>query len=91
MLSLSLVLFAFATIIGWNVYGECAVRYLFGENGVRIYQVIYMFCVYLGAVITLDVVWGISDIFNFLMAVPNLLCLWGLRRKIEINDRKIKH
>lgn len=91
MLSLSLVLFAFATIIGWNVYGECAVRYLFGENSVRIYQVIYMFCVYLGAVITLDVVWGISDIFNFLMAVPNLLCLWGLRRKIEINDRKIKH
>ena len=86
MLSVSLVLFAFATIIGWNVYGECAVRYLFGEKGVRIYQVVYMMCVYFGAVITLDVVWGISDLFNFLMAVPNLICLLGLRREIEIKE-----
>ena len=84
MLSVSLVLFAFATIIGWNVYGECAVRYLFGEKGVRIYQVVYMMCVYFGAVITLDVVWGISDLFNFLMAVPNLICLLELRREIDL-------
>lgn len=91
MLSVSLVLFAFATIIGWNVYGECAVRYLFGEKGVRIYQVVYMMCVYFGAVITLDVVWGISDLFNFLMAVPNLICLLGLRREIEIKDTKKKY
>ena len=91
MLSVSLVLFAFATIIGWNVYGECAVRYLFGEKGVRIYQVVYMMCVYFGAVITLDVVWGISDLFNFLMAVPNLICLLGLHREIEIKDTKKKY
>ena len=42
--------------------------------------------VYFGAVITLDVVWGISDLFNFLMAVPNLICLLGLRREIEIKE-----
>lgn len=50
-----------------------------------------MICVYFGAVITLDVVWGISDLFNFLMAVPNLICLLGLRREIEIKDTKKKY
>ena len=48
-------------------------------------------CGYFGAVITLDVVWGISDLFNFLMAVPNLICLLGLHREIEIKDTKKKY
>ncbi len=82
ILSLSLVLFAFATIIGWNVYGECAAEYLWGKEGKKAYQVLYMLFVYLGAVISLDLVWGLSDLFNSFMAVPNLLCLWMLRKKI---------
>lgn len=82
ILSVSLVLFAFATIIGWNVYGACAVRYLWGEEGVKVYQVVYMLFVYLGAVLSLDLVWGLSDLFNSFMAVPNLLCLWLLRRTV---------
>lgn len=84
ILSVSLVLFAFATIIGWNVYGECAVCYLWGERAIRPYQVLYMLFVYLGAVISLDLVWGLSDLFNFLMALPNLLCLWLLRKSVII-------
>ena len=67
MLSISLTLFAFATIIGWNVYGTCAVRYLWGEAGVRVYQVAYMFFAYLGAVLSMELVWGISDLLNSLM------------------------
>lgn len=82
LLSLSLVLFAFATIIGWNVYGECAAEYLWGSGGKKVYQVVYMLFVYLGAVISLDLVWGLSDLFNSFMAVPNLLCLWMLRENI---------
>lgn len=82
ILSVSLVLFAFATIIGWNVYGGCAARYLWGEGGVKVYQVLYMLFAYLGAVISLDLVWGISDLFNSFMAIPNLLSLWMLQRVV---------
>ena len=82
ILSISLVLFAFATILGWCYYGECGVRFLFGEKGIKHYQVLYLFFIYLGAVISLDLVWRISDLLNALMALPNLLCLWMLRKKI---------
>ena len=83
ILTISLTLFAFATIIGWNVYGSCAVRYLWGEAGVKIYQVFYMFFAYLGAVMTMDLVWGISDLLNSFMAIPNLICLWLLRDEVR--------
>lgn len=82
ILSISLVLFAFATIIGWNYYGECAVRYLGGEKGVSGYRIIYLFAVYLGAVMSLELVWGISDLFNSFMAIPNIFCIWMLRGMI---------
>ncbi len=61
-LSLCLVLFAFATIIGWSFYGECAARYLWGERGVTVFQVIYMVFVYLGSVCSLELVWNLSDL-----------------------------
>lgn len=83
ILSISLALFAFATIIGWNVYGSCAVRYLWGEKGVRGYQVLYMFFTYLGAVMTMNLVWGISDLLNSFMAIPNLICIWLLRDEVR--------
>ena len=82
LLAVSLVLFAFATIIGWNVYGVTAVRYLAGEKGVSIYQVCYMLSVYLGAVLSMETVWGLADLFNVLMALPNLLCLFLLQREV---------
>lgn len=79
VLSAALALFAFATIIGWSFYGECAVRYLWGENRLKLYYISYIAAVYLGAVLSLDLVWTLSDLFNSLMAIPNLLCLWMLR------------
>lgn len=87
ILSMSLVLFAFATIIGWNVYGTSAVRYLWGEMAVKTYQIVYMLFVYLGAVLSLNLVWGLSDLFNSFMAIPNLLCLWMLRTTIELPEQ----
>lgn len=82
ILSVSLVLFAFATIIGWNVYGECAANYLWGVQGVKLYQVLYMLFIYFGSVISMNLVWGMSDLFNSLMAIPNLLGIWLLREQI---------
>jgi AGCS family alanine or glycine:cation symporter len=89
ILSLSMILFAFATIIGWNVYGVTAVRYLFGDKGINTYQVLYMLAVYLGAVMSMELVWGISDLFNSLMAIPNLFCLWKLRNVIKFPKTRI--
>lgn len=83
LLAVSLILFAFATILGWNVYGESAVRYLWGSAGVKVYQIVYMLFVYLGAVLSMETVWGAADFFNSLMALPNLFCLWMLRKEIR--------
>ena len=82
VLSIALVLFAFATIIGWNYYGECAAEYLWGERGISNYRVLYLFAVYLGAVMSMELVWGISDLFNSFMAIPNIFCIWMLRKVI---------
>lgn len=83
LLSVSLVLFAFATIIGWNYYGVCAVRYLGGGRGIFLYQVLYMAAVFAGAVMKDDTVWMLSDVFNALMILPNLQCVWMLRKEIQ--------
>lgn len=91
ILIVSLVLFAFATIIGWSYYGECAAGYLFGERGIGVYQILFIVTIYLGAVMSLETVWGMADIFNSLMAVPNILSLLLLRREIireTVADKK---
>lgn len=88
MLSVCLVLFAFATIIGWSFYGECAARYLWGEKGTKVFEVVYMVFVYLGAVLSLDLVWNLSDLANACMAIPNIICLWMLRRVIVSQTRR---
>ena len=83
ILSLSLVLFAFATILGWNYYGLCAVRYL-GKRK-TVYQVCYLLAGYLGCVMSLNTIWKLSDFFNIMMVIPNLICLWILRNEVKID------
>ncbi|MDO4291633.1 MAG: amino acid carrier protein [Eubacteriales bacterium] len=88
ILSACLVLFAFATIIGWSFYGECAARYLWGERGVKRFQIAYIVFVYLGSVLSVELVWNLSDLCNACMAIPNLLCLWLLRKTILRQTRE---
>lgn len=76
-------LFAFATIIGWFYCGECAVTYIFGDAGTPFYKLLFIVFVFIGAVSKLEAVWTISDIFNGLMAVPNLTGLIVLRKKVK--------
>ncbi len=83
MLSISLILFAFATIIGWSYYGERAVEYLGKGKGIRMYRILYIAAVLFGTILPLNVVWELSDLFNFLMALPNLICLWMLRKYVR--------
>lgn len=88
MLSISLVLFAYASIIGWSYYGECAVRYLGGGSKLFAYRITYIGATYFGAVMSLDFVWTVSDLFNAFMAIPNILCIWMLRKIIVGETRK---
>lgn len=89
IVTIGLVLFAFATIVAWYYYGEKCVEYLFKGNKVviRIYQVIYTVMVYVGCVASLDAVWEFADLFNGLMAVPNLIALLALSGVVKkFND-----
>lgn len=77
VITIGLTLFAFATIIAWYYYGEKCVEYLFRQKffAVRIYQLVYIVFVYIGCVTNLDTIWEFADLFNGLMAIPNLIAL----------------
>ena len=81
-LSITLILFAFATILGWCYYGECGARFLGKEKGIRNFQILYLLFLYLGAITPLTLVFHFTDLFNALMAIPNLIALFSLRKMI---------
>ena len=75
LVSLGIVLFAFSTILGWEFCGETAFAFLFGRRAIPLYRILFALAAFLGATQSLEVVWNLSDIFNALMAVPNLISL----------------
>lgn len=79
----SIVLFAFATLIGWSYYGEKGAEFLFGLRSVPIYKAVYLAAVILGCTANLQTVWSISDTLNGLMAVPNLLSVVMLSGQVR--------
>lgn len=78
IVAVSLAFFAYSTILGWSYYGEKAFQYLFRDQAVKYYRVIFTSIVFVGAVVKLDLVWTFADIMNGLMAFPNLIGLIGL-------------
>lgn len=78
LLTISLALFAFTTILGWNYYGERACIYLFGTKGVMPYRLIFIILIACGAFLKLEAIWILADIVNGLMAIPNLIALIAL-------------
>lgn len=80
ILMISLVFFAFTTILGWDYYSEKCLEYLTGGNmkAVKAYRWIYILAVFIGPYMTVAAVWTIADIFNGLMALPNLIALIAL-------------
>lgn len=82
-MSVSVSLFAFATLISWFYCGECSVRYLFGRCGVPFYKILFVFFAFIGSLAELRAVWTVSDIFNGLMALPNLAGLIILRKYVK--------
>ena len=93
--TVGIVLFAFSTILGWEYQGEKAFEYLTGNRRcILLYRVTFAMAVYVGASQTLELVWGISDIANALMALPNLVCLLLLSgevaREADAYEKTIK-
>lgn len=87
-LTISLVLFAFTTILGWNYYGERACLYVFGNKGVMPFRIIFVALVASGAFLKLDAIWILADIVNALMAFPNLIALIALSPVIVAETKK---
>lgn len=79
LICISIALFAFSTILGWEYHGEKAFEYLFGTHRFNIvYRIVFSLVVYLGATTTLKIAWNFSDIANALMAIPNLISMLAL-------------
>ena len=89
-LTVSLALFAFTTILGWNYYGERAMIFLAGTKGVLPYRIIFILLVASGAFLQLDAIWTLADIVNGLMAIPNLIALCLLSGVI-VSETKLYH
>ncbi|MCQ2450953.1 MAG: sodium:alanine symporter family protein [Clostridia bacterium] len=94
-IAIAMFLFAFTTVLGWSHYGSKAWEYLFGEKSVFVFKIIHICTVFFGAVLTSSLAWDISDTFNGLMMIPNLIgviTLSPLVAKITKNyvSRKIK-
>lgn len=75
ILVFGIITFAYTTVLGWSYYGERCAEYLFGKRATIFFKIIFVFVILLGPVIELDIVWSLSDIFNALMAVPNIIAL----------------
>ena len=75
IVTLGIILFAYSTILGWCYYGEKSMEFLFGERAVLPYRLVFVVFIIVGATMKLDMAWTLADIFNGLMALPNLVAL----------------
>ena len=80
ILMVCLAFFAFTTILGWNYYSERCLSYLTNSNvtATKIFRWLYIVAVFIGPYLTVEAVWNIADIFNGLMALPNVIALLAL-------------
>lgn len=76
------VMFAFSTVIGWCYFGGEAVSFLFGDRAKKPFCAVFIAFSVVGATINMSAAWGIADLLNGLMAVPNLIAVICLRKKI---------
>lgn len=83
LLGIAIVLFATATLLGWCFFGEKAVEFLFGAEHITLYRFFYCLMVFFGSQMTMKLVWELSDFFNALMFVVNVVSLFLLKTYIE--------
>lgn len=80
--AICLLFFAFSTSLSWNMFGKVNVAYLFGKKAIPIYSVIALVFMFIGTVVSNDLVWELTDMFNNLMVIPNSLALFALTKMV---------
>ena len=83
IVAIGLLLFAFSTAIAWSYYGDRSTAYIFGENAVPWYRIIYVACFIAAAIIDTTVVWNIAYVVVALVTIPNLFALFILRKEMK--------
>ncbi len=92
IVSISIILFAFSTLLAWSYYGERAVTYLFGNKAIKPYKILFVCFINVGCVTSLNLVWDISDTLNGFMAIPNLIAITLMSDEvITITKNYISH
>ena len=86
--AISLFFFAFTTILGWNFFGKINMIYLFGKKSVKVYSVIAVAFIFAGRLLSNDLVWELTDMFNQLMVIPNVMALVALAALVSAPTKK---
>ncbi len=79
-----LLFFALSTIIGWNYFGKINMEYLFGKKSIPVYSVIAIVFIFLGSILSNDLVWELTDMFNQLMVIPNVIAILALSSVVTL-------
>lgn len=87
IVAICLTFFAFTTIIGWNFFGRHNAEYLFGKKGTVVYSAIAIVFIFLGSLFSSDIVWGLTDMFNNIMVIPNVIAITVLSTQV-VNEVK---
>jgi AGCS family alanine or glycine:cation symporter len=88
VVAIGLILFAYSTMLGWSYYGEKALEFLLGAGWIKHYRVAFCIFIFIGAYTKLDLVWAVADVFNGLMAIPNLIALLALSKVVMQQTKK---
>ena len=86
--AICLFFFAFSTILGWNLFGKINFEYLFGKKAVVVYSVLALVFIFLGSCLKNDLVWELTDFFNYLMVIPNVIALFALSKLIRDESKE---
>jgi len=78
LVAICLFFFAFSTVLSWNMFGKVNMEHLFGKKSIIVYQIIAIVFVFLGSILSNDLVWELTDMFNYLMVLPNVIALAAL-------------
>ena len=89
--AICLMFFAFSTILGWNLFGKINVTYLFGKKAIPVCMILAIVFIFLGSVLSNDLVWELTDMFNNLMVIPNVIALAALSGLVASEARKKKN
>lgn len=90
LVAVCLLFFAFSTILSWNLFGKINVEYLFGKKATVVYSILAVLFIFAGSVLSNDLVWELSDMFNQLMVIPNVIALVALAGMVDVVKRTKK-